>query len=89
MSKNYLVKLYIEESFDAESEEEAKEKFWEQVNGLKNKSLDVFIDESLDVSELCPHCDVPLKSKMIDVDGTNLEEHKVCPKCGYGTPALK
>jgi len=36
----------------------------------------------------CPHCDVPLESKMFDIDGTNLEEHSVCPECGYGTPAL-
>lgn len=38
--------------------------------------------------DFCPHCDVQLVSKMIDIDGTNLEEHLVCPNCGYGTPAL-
>lgn len=41
------------------------------------------------LTEICPHCEIPLESKMIDVDGTNLEEHRVCPDCGYGTPALR
>ena len=36
----------------------------------------------------CPHCGTELKSKMFDIDGTNLEEHKVCEDCGYGSPAL-
>ena len=45
------------------------------------------VDE--DDENVCPHCDTELKHKMIDVDGTNLEEHEVCEDCGYGTPALK
>ena len=38
---------------------------------------------------VCPHCDTKLESKVIDVDGINLEEHEICPDCGYGTPALR
>jgi len=41
------------------------------------------------ISEICPHCEIPLEIKMIDIDGTNLEEHFICPKCGYGSPALR
>lgn len=37
----------------------------------------------------CPHCDVKLVTKIFDIDGTNLEEHLVCPTCGYGSPALR
>lgn len=36
----------------------------------------------------CPHCDIALVARMIDVDGTNLVESDVCLECGYGTPAL-
>lgn len=39
--------------------------------------------------QLCPHCKVALECKMFDIDGLNLEEHAVCPKCGYGQPALR
>ena len=39
-------------------------------------------------TEFCPHCEIELKPKMHDVDGTNLQEADTCPKCGYGTPAL-
>jgi ribosomal protein S27AE len=39
--------------------------------------------------DFCPHCEILLKSKMFDIDGTNLEEHSVCPQCGFGMPALK
>lgn len=42
-----------------------------------------------DDEDECPHCAIALEDKMIDIDGTNLEEHKVCPECGYGTPALR
>ena len=41
-----------------------------------------------DSAARCPHCDVPLVGRMIDVDGTNLIERDVCPECGYGTPSL-
>ena len=42
-----------------------------------------------EAKELCPHCETPLELKMIDIDGTNLEEQDICPECGYGTPALR
>tara|TARA_Y100000310_G_C20512902_1_gene729757 strand:- start:80 stop:547 length:468 start_codon:yes stop_codon:yes gene_type:complete len=38
--------------------------------------------------EKCPHCDIALKAKMHDIDGTNLVESITCPECGYGTPAM-
>ena len=40
------------------------------------------------IDEKYPYCDIKLESKMIDVDGTNLEEHQICSECSYGTPAL-
>lgn len=41
------------------------------------------------LNDLCPTCDIPLVNKMFDVDGTNLEEHAICPDCEYGTPAVR
>lgn len=41
-----------------------------------------------DDDNMCQRCAIELKHKMIDVDGTNLEEHKICESCGYGMPAL-
>ena len=39
---------------------------------------------------MCEVCKEKAKSvKMIDVDGKNLEEYKVCQNCGAGYPALK
>ena len=46
------------------------------------------LNDSIIITELCPHCGVKLHSKMIDIDGTNIEEHQICPECGYGSPAL-
>jgi superfamily II helicase len=48
-----------------------------------------FILNQLNIQEACPHCLVPLQNKMIDIDGTNLEEHDVCEKCKYGYPAMR
>ena len=39
--------------------------------------------------KICEVCGEKSKSnKMIDIDGTNLEEHEVCENCGFGYPAL-
>ena len=51
--------------------------------------LEVIDYEKTDAKEVCPHCEIELVSRRFDIDGTNLEEHNVCEKCGYGTPALK
>jgi len=45
-----------------------------------------FEDLEAEEMEICPHCDIPLVLKMIDIDGTNLQEHEVCESCGYGYP---
>ncbi len=38
---------------------------------------------------LCEHCgEKAKKTKVIDLDDTNLEEHCVCENCGYGQPRL-
>jgi len=47
------------------------------------------IEDRMIQEGFCPHCDVKLVPKMFDIDGTNLEEHFVCPECGYGSPALQ
>jgi len=88
MSTKYVVQLSIKEVYYAETEEEALEQFTVELNS-DNQTLETYIYENIEVLELCPNCEIPLEFKMIDVDGTNLEEHNVCPSCGYGTPALK
>jgi hypothetical protein len=59
-------------------EQEAQEEQWakqhEEIENMKD--------------EKCPHCGIALELKMFDIDGTNLEEHAVCPECKYGQPAL-
>lgn len=41
------------------------------------------------LTETCPHCPgVILEYRVFDIDGTNLEEHGICERCGYGRPAL-
>jgi len=34
----------------------------------------------------CPYCGAPIKSKMIEVDSTNIEEYEVCTECNFGYP---
>jgi len=53
-----------------------------------NDKLEVTDYELTEASEICPHCEIELVSRMYDVDGTNLVEHDICKECGYGTPAL-
>ena len=60
-----------------------------EVENLQDVLTDGRIADRWIDKELCPHCEVELKWKMIDIDGTNLEEHNVCPDCGYGTPSLR
>jgi hypothetical protein len=46
------------------------------------------LDEESDY-EICDFCGEKSKhSRMIDLDGTNLEERDVCENCGAGYPAL-
>lgn len=51
-------------------------------------NLEVLDYDLTEANEICPHCEVELVSRMIDIDGTNLVEHDICEKCGFGTPAL-
>jgi len=53
-----------------------------------DSNLKVIDYELTEAKEICPHCEVELVSRMIDIDGTNLVEYDVCEECGYGTPAL-
>ena len=83
----YKIKINFEDEIEANSEVEAVEKFYSNMV-QDNETPTTFLDNIIEVEELCPHCKVELENKMIDTDGTNLSEHKICPKCGYGTPAL-
>lgn len=87
--KLFQIKIDIEESIEAENEQEAKVKFFEMIESEPQQTIPSFVDDNIKVLEMCPHCEIPLEMKMIDTDGTNLEEHAICPTCGYGTPALR
>ncbi len=52
-------------------------------------NLDEDLDED-DDCEICEFCGEKSKhSRMIDIDGRNLEEHDVCENCDSGHPALE
>lgn len=86
--KKFKIKLHIDEIIEAENEEEAFADYEDSLTRNNETLLTHFCNAS-DVVEICPHCEIELESKMIDIDGTNLEEHLVCEKCGYGYPALR
>lgn len=83
----YKIKIKYENEIEANSEDEAREKFFSEMEE-NNEKTDIFLDEHISIKEMCPHCGIELENKMIDIDGTNLEEHNICPKCGYGMPTL-
>ena len=40
--------------------------------------------------EICAVCgEKAIKNMVIDIDGTNLEEHKICQNCGAGQPKIE
>ena len=86
MSK-FKVAIECDDIIEADNTDDAYVKFWEN-QMEEHKNLTEYIDAKTIIKEVCPHCEIELEDKMIDVDGTNLEEHKICPDCGYGTPAL-
>lgn len=102
-TKNYTVRIIeiLEKDIEvvAENEADAIDNIKKQYNNedivldsndFSVVNFDTVRDKKQELQEnKCPHCDVVLEAKMIDVDGTNLEEHKICPDCGYGTPALR
>jgi hypothetical protein len=55
----------------------------------KKKGSGTIDFEECSVDQICPYDDSVLEYRIFDVDGTNLEEHAVCLKCGYGSPALR
>ena len=66
------------------------------VNNIIERYFDVeHFDPKLSIGEdgnckICESCGEKSKSsKMIDIDGKNLEEHEVCENCGFGYPSLK
>jgi len=83
-------KVYIERRVEANNQEEAEKSALENnCNVIDETEISEPVWEVDKVVEMCPHCEVVLKAKMIDIDGTNLEEHYVCSECGYGSPALR
>ena len=88
MDKKYILTLNLEDIIKAESEDDAITKYITDIES-SNQTIASFIAENFIAKEACPHCEIPLESKMVDIDGTNLEEHLVCPDCGYGMPALR
>ena len=83
--------VYIERIVSAKDEVEARKKALDEESGEYEENT-VETDPYWQVAsivKLCPKCDIELEPKMIDVDGTNLEEHLVCPECGHGSPALR
>ena len=83
----FKIKIEYEDEIEANDEDEAYSKFYENANS-GNNDLPSLLDENITIKEVCPHCKTELESKMIDIDGTNLEEHTVCENCGYDYPAL-
>ncbi len=79
----------LEKIIQADNQDEAINNFFEEVESEPQQTLATYLNDNLKAEEICPHCEIVLEPKMIDVDGTNLEEHYVCPKCGFGTPALR
>jgi len=65
------------------------------VNDIVDRYLNVeYLDPELSTEEtgdykVCEFCEEKAKhSRMVDTDGTNLEEHTVCENCGSGYPKL-
>ena len=65
------------------------------VSNIIERYLDVeYFDPELSTNEntnynICESCGEKSKSsKMIDVDGKNLQEYEVCENCGLGYPRL-
>ena len=83
----FKIKIEYEDDIEAKNEDDAYAKFYENICS-SNNDIPSFLDENITIKEFCPHCEIELESKMIDIDGTNLEEHTICEKCGYGYPAL-
>ena len=71
-------------------------------NTVNNVLLDIlfryfnieYFDPKITIAEgnykYCEFCgEKAKKNKVVDVDGKNLEEHKICQNCGSGTPQIK
>jgi len=65
------------------------------VSDILNRYLNVeYFDLNLAIEdgdyEVCSFCgEKAKKNRMIDINGRNLEEHKICENCGSGTPTLE
>ena len=55
---------------------------------ITNGEIEIRELDDCKLTQICPRDDSVLESRIFDIDGTNIEEHKVCLKCGYGKPAL-
>lgn len=96
--------LTIKIHIDDETRKEIKNTYgkddYETVDGVVNNIVERYLDvehfdPKLSTTEdgnykTCKFCGEKSKSsKIIDVDGKNLEEHEVCENCGKGYPVLK
>lgn len=61
---------------------------YSKLDGIDN-DLEVLDYKKTEATAVCKNCGEELEYRMFDIDGTNLEEHLVCEKCGFGKPALK
>ena len=73
---------------------------YETVDGVVNNIVERYLDvehfdpklltDEVGSCKTCEACGEKSKSsKMVDVDGKNLEEYTVCENCGSGYPKLK
>jgi len=85
----YKITSNLEEIIEADDQDEAINKFFKEVENEPQQTLATYLNDNLEAKEICPHCEIALEPKMIDVDGTNIQECMICPECGYGTPALR
>ena len=82
----YLVKINCEKIIVADDENQAEEKFFEEIESEPQQTVVSYICDNVEIEEVCPYCEEELKPKMFSADKTDLIEHKVCEECGFGTP---
>ena len=96
----FTIKIHIDEEIRKDIKSTYGKDDYATVEGVVEnivaRYLDVeYFDPELSIDndnnyKICEFCREKSKSsKMIDVDGKNLEEHEVCENCGSGYPVLK
>jgi len=92
------VKIHIDEEIRRDIKDTYGKDDYATISDVVNNIFDRYLgvehfDPELSVGEdnyeICEFCGEKSKAnRMIDMDGRNLEEHKVCENCGSGQPAL-